>query len=157
MNTSPYDAVDLAILYFLQQNARMALTEIAEAVNVSDNTVRNRIQRLEEAGVIEGYHAAVNYDEAGVQHYFVFVCTARVSRRESLVSEARRHPNVVEVVSLMTGKQNVLVFSAATQKTDITKLATDLDEMGLDIERENLVWGHDRKPFAEFQMQPNPQ
>jgi DNA-binding Lrp family transcriptional regulator len=40
------------------------LDEIAEEVDVSASTVRNRIDRLEEAGVIEGYYPKINYERA---------------------------------------------------------------------------------------------
>ncbi|WP_226480356.1 Lrp/AsnC family transcriptional regulator [Natrinema amylolyticum] len=62
MSHEPLDAIDREILHQLQQNARRPITAIAEAVNVADNTVRNRIDKLEAAGVIDGYSADVNYD-----------------------------------------------------------------------------------------------
>lgn len=155
MESTPLDAVDRAILYHLQQNARQSLTDIADAVNVTDNTVRNRIGKLEEQGVIDGYQANINYDNAGVQHYFLFVCSARVSQREELVREASEHPGIVEVLTLMTGRYNVYIIAAETEKDAISELAYDLDEMGLTIEREHLIKQHDKIPFAGFQLEEN--
>lgn len=155
MESSPLDAIDRAILYHLQQNARRPLTEIADDLNVTDNTVRNRIETLENEGVIEGYQVNVNYDRAGVQHYFLFVCSATVSQREDLARQARQHPGVVEVVTLMTGRYNVYVFAAETEKEAITDLAYDIDGSGLQIESEHLVKRHDRMPFAGFRLEEN--
>jgi len=70
----------------------MSITDIADAVDVSDNTVRNRINALEEQGAITGYRATVDYDVAGVQHYYIFVCSARVSEREHLIRRHDRQP-----------------------------------------------------------------
>lgn len=156
MNDSPLDAVDRAILYYLQTDARTPITDIADAVNVSDNTVRNRIQSLEAHGVITGYQATVDYDAAGVQHYYMFVCSARVSERGQLAEQARTQPGVTEVMTLMTGKNNVYVVAAAQRKDDITELALKLDELGLEIEREHLVWRHDRQPFNGFRLDMEP-
>lgn len=153
MESSPLDAVDQAILYHLQQNARRSLTDIADAVNVTDNTVRNRIEALEDRGVIEGYQVNVNYDQAGVQHHFFFVCSARVSQREELAREAYQHPGVVEVLTLMTGRYNVYVIAAETRKEAITDIAFDLDEIGLEIESEHLIKRHDRMPFSGFRLE----
>jgi predicted ArsR family transcriptional regulator len=50
------DDADRGILHALQENAREATAvEMAEAVDVSASTVRNRIDRLESTGVVRGY------------------------------------------------------------------------------------------------------
>lgn len=155
MESSPIDAVDREILYQLQQNARKPITEIADAANVSDNTVRNRIESLEEDGVIEGYQVNVNYDRAGVQHHYLFVCSARVSKRDDLAREAGQHNGVVEIVTLMTGKYNVYIYATSTEKDGITDIASDLDELGLEIEREHLIKSQDRRHFEGFHLPAN--
>lgn len=156
MDDSTLDAVDRAILYHLQQNARKPITDIADAVNVADNTVRNRIQTMEDEGVITGYGVEIDYDRAAVQHYYLFVCSARVSEREELADRAHRLPTVVEVITLMTGTRNVYVLGAGSQKDDITQLAYDLDESGLEIADEYLIRDHVRQPFEEFSLQQEP-
>lgn len=155
MESSSLDAVDYAIMYHLQQNARKSITDIADAVNVSDNTVRNRIQDLENERAIQGYQVNINYDEAGIQHHYLFVCSARVSKREELAREARQHTGVIEVITLMTGKHNVIVIAVGEEKDDITDLAYDVDELGLEIEYEHLIRSHDRLPFERFRLEEN--
>lgn len=152
MEGSALDAVDRAILYHLQQNARKSITDIADAVNMADNTVRNRIQAMEDQGVITGYSVEIDYDRADVQHYYVFVCSARVSEREQLVDRARQLPAVVEVLTLMTGTKNVYVLGAGSKKDGITELAYELDGLGLEVDDEYLVRDHRRKPFEEFRL-----
>lgn len=155
MESSSLDAVDYAILYHLQQDGRKSITDISDAVNVSDNTVRNRIQDLEDEQVIQGYQVNINYDEADIQHHYLFVCSARVSEREELAKEARQHSGVTEVITLMTGKHNIYVIGVGNEKDDMTNLAYDIDEMGLEIEREHLIRAHDRQPFDGFQLEDN--
>lgn len=155
MNSTSYDAVDYGILYCLQQDARMAITDIADVVNVSNNTVSNRIENLEDDGVIEGYQVNINYDEAGVQHYYVFIGTVRVSERERLAKKARQHSGVLEVITLMTGKQNLHIIGCGAEKDDMTDLAYDLDELGVEIEREYLIRDHSRQPYERFQLEHN--
>lgn len=53
------------ILQALQEDARMSYAEIGRRVSLSSPAVAERIARLEEAGVIEGFHARVNYARAG--------------------------------------------------------------------------------------------
>src|SRR5690606_39447427 len=49
------DAMDLAILKMLEQNARITLTEISEKVHLSTTPVHDRIRRMEQNGVIKQY------------------------------------------------------------------------------------------------------
>lgn len=61
------DKMDGRILQLLQRNARMSNTEIGKRVGLSQPAVTARIQRLEEAGVIEGYAAQINPRRAGME------------------------------------------------------------------------------------------
>lgn len=155
MESSQLDTVDYAILYHLQEDGRQAITDIADELEVADNTVRNRLHDLEEEGVINGYQVNVNYDRAGVQHHYMFVCTARVSNRESLAQEARAFPDVTEVITLMTGTHNVYIIGGANEKDEISNLAFNIDDLGLNIEREHLIRDHVRQPFGGFQLENN--
>ena len=78
-------------------DARRPVTEIAEYAGVSDNTVRNRMRRLEDRGVIQGYSADIDYHRTGIRHSSQFVCTARMGEPDELADRARDIPGVVEV------------------------------------------------------------
>jgi DNA-binding Lrp family transcriptional regulator len=54
------DTVDRAIVRHLQANARLANTELADKVGLTPSPCLRRVRALEEAGVITGYHAAVD-------------------------------------------------------------------------------------------------
>lgn len=155
MNSSQLDAVDYAILYQLQEDGRRAITDIADELEVADNTVRNRLQDMEEQGVIEGYQANVNYDRANIQHHYMFICSARVNQRESLAQKAQEFPEVTEVITLMTGTRNVYVIGSADGKDDISDLAYNIDDLGLEIEHEHLIRDHVRHSFGGFRLEAN--
>lgn len=59
------DGKSWLILQALQDNARQSLTELAQTVGLSVPAVSERVKRLEEAGVISGYHAVVAPLKAG--------------------------------------------------------------------------------------------
>jgi Lrp/AsnC family transcriptional regulator, leucine-responsive regulatory protein len=58
---SPYvpDATDWRILEVLQRDGRASFADLARAVSMSASAVTERVRRLEEAGVIQGYAAVV--------------------------------------------------------------------------------------------------
>ena len=53
------DAVDCKIIYLLQKNARMSLKELASEVFLTSPAVSARINKLEQKGIIRGYHAQI--------------------------------------------------------------------------------------------------
>ncbi len=60
------DAIAWKILEHLQQNARVTFAELGRKVGLSTPAVAERVHRLEEAGVITGYHALLNPARLGV-------------------------------------------------------------------------------------------
>jgi len=54
------DHIDLEIIRRLQDNSRVQLKQIGEAVHMTGAAVTNRIRRLEDRGVIERYTVKVN-------------------------------------------------------------------------------------------------
>lgn len=59
------DSTDWKILAELKRNARATFKAIGDFVKMTRPAVRERIQRMEEAGVISGYHAEIDIDALG--------------------------------------------------------------------------------------------
>jgi DNA-binding Lrp family transcriptional regulator len=59
------DAIDIKILRELQRDGRMTNVELAERVGISAPPCLRRVRKLEEAGIIEGYHALLNAPKLG--------------------------------------------------------------------------------------------
>ena len=60
------DAIAWKILENLQHNARLSFAELGRKVGLSTPAVSERVRRLEEAGVIIGYHATLNMAQLGM-------------------------------------------------------------------------------------------
>ncbi|MDI5940127.1 AsnC family transcriptional regulator, partial [Micromonospora sp. DH15] len=56
---SGVDDMDWALLRELQADARLSYSELSRRVHLSPPAVAERVRRLEESGVITGYHAHV--------------------------------------------------------------------------------------------------
>jgi len=54
------DAIDRHILTLLQENCRVPLAKIGDQVGLSPPAVIERVKKLEDSGVITGYHAVLN-------------------------------------------------------------------------------------------------
>lgn len=153
MTLDGLDALDHQILHALQENARKTSSgTIADRAGVSASTVRNRINRLEEEGIITGYHADVDYERAGYQLHTLIVCTAPVREREELAAEAMNIEGVVHVKEIMTGEQNVLVSALGTNSDDLSRIARDLDELGLVVVDEDIIRNEYAVPYSGFDV-----
>jgi Lrp/AsnC family transcriptional regulator, leucine-responsive regulatory protein len=54
------DAIDLQIIEILQEQGRIALVKLGEQVGLSAPSAIERVKKLEDGGIITGYHASVN-------------------------------------------------------------------------------------------------
>ena len=150
MDDSPLDDVDKQILHQLQGNARNNVTDIANEVGVSGNTVRNRMERLEEKGIIKGYSVDIDYKEAGLDLHFAFTCTSPISKREELARDILEIPGVIEVREFMTGQENIYLEALGTDAEDITRIAHEIDGLGAEIHIEKLIRNDFSHPFSPF-------
>ncbi|GGQ21057.1 Lrp/AsnC family transcriptional regulator [Streptomyces mutabilis] len=65
MTTDSPDATDWLVLDALQRNGRAGYAELARAVSMSASAVTERVRRMEEAGIIQGYTAVVEPERLG--------------------------------------------------------------------------------------------
>lgn len=151
MSTEPIDDLDKAILHLLQVNARKNTNaEIGEKVDVAATTVANRINKMEEEGIITGYHPDINYSRAGLSLYTLFVCTAPVAERRELAERALEIYGVVDVRETMAGEKNVHVETVSQSIEELERVTRELDEVGLAIHRSEILQRHQTRPFNNF-------
>lgn len=60
------DKVNWRILRALQEDARISFAELGRRVGLSSPAVAERVHKLEEAGIITGYHAAIDVEAVGL-------------------------------------------------------------------------------------------
>lgn len=147
------DDVDKQILNLLQENARYTAIDLGEQIGVSDNTIHNRMRRLEEEGVITGYTATVDHDRTGLDLFFLFICTTRISERSEVAEEVLTLPQVVEVTEVMSGEENLLIKVYGAEDPDITRVAQQLDELPLEINDEKLIKNEHSKPLDYVEVE----
>ena len=81
---SDLDKVDQKIIEILNSNARTPSKEIASELkksghDVSDRTIRKRIERLEKSGIIKGYKAVLT-DVSGINGYQIILMKLKPSK-----------------------------------------------------------------------------
>jgi Lrp/AsnC family leucine-responsive transcriptional regulator len=86
------DIIAWKIIECLQHNARISFAELGRKVGLSTPAVAERVRRLEEAGVITGYHAALNMSKLGMPIHVVMRLTIpggdlQIARTVSAIKE----------------------------------------------------------------------
>lgn len=144
------DEVDRGILHMLQKDARNNTTrEIGNVVGVSPGTVRNRIEKLEEAGVLRGYLPDIDYELAGFQLHILFTCTAK-DPSDALAEAILGEHGVVTVRKLLAGEENYHVEVIGTDTNDVSDIANAIRECGLEIVRSEVLDEQHAQPFDHF-------
>lgn len=145
------DNVDRGILHLLQLDARNTTAqEIADKTGVSASTVRNRIDHLEAEGIIRGYHLELDYESADLPLRVIFVVTAAPTERSEYVDDILQIKGVVDVRETLTGRRNILVEAVGTSTSDITRMTDVIHNLGLEIERSDLLKQRQVQPFDHF-------
>lgn len=91
------DHIDWKILELLQHNARLSNTEVGKLVGLSQPAVTSRIQKPEDAGVIEGYAARLNPRRLGREiSAFIRLKTTHASIHHCLKA-FERIPHILEI------------------------------------------------------------
>lgn len=145
------DEIDKRILYYLTADARdTSAPMIAEEMDVTAGTIRNRINQLEEHGLITGYHANVEYERVEDRLVNLYICTAPVADRGRLAKQVLTITGVVNVRQLMAGRRNLHVTGVGTDTQSLSRIASDISDLGLEIEEESILQWEATQPYEPF-------
>ena len=111
------DEVDLVILQQLQQHGRRKASELAEITHLSVPAVGDRIRKLEEAGIIMGYHAVIDHRKVGWDvSAFIVVTVDSSERYPAFIGQVQKDDEILECHAI-TGEGTHLL-KIRTQTTE---------------------------------------
>jgi len=102
------DEINWKILKYLQQNARQTNTEIAKKVGVTSPAVAERIRKMEDGGVIEGYFAKLSHTETNHQLKAIITLRAFMGRLKPFLETVKTFDEVVNCYRI-TGNENIIM------------------------------------------------
>jgi len=105
------DKLDRAILHYLQQNARISNTALAEKINLSESATLRRVRRLEESKLLRGYVGLVDQSAAGYPDNVFVQITLTGQQHDKLEAFERAVKKIPEVMEcyLMSGESDYLL------------------------------------------------
>jgi DNA-binding Lrp family transcriptional regulator len=129
------DDVDRRLLAILQRDCRVPLHEVAELLGIPKSTVHYRVRKLEQSGIVEGYHAKVNAARLGYDYLAVVLVRAKYGPKyhEKLGGKLARISGVSAVYYVL-GDIDFIVLIRAKDREDYMRKLTRLSSM-TDVER----------------------
>ena len=107
------DSVDRKIITFLKNNSRMTRREIAEELEISPQTVQNRIKALQDKGIVLGYTVITNEKKLGKEiTAFILVALDRARQTWALTEKhLLLRVEELEIVEMhhITGDSDVII------------------------------------------------
>ena len=123
------DKIDRKIIKLLQENARYPLKHLAQKVFLSSPAVSTRIERLEKAGVITGYHASIDPIQLGY-HITAFInLTLDPRQKEEFYPYVEACQNVLEC-NCVTGAYSIMLKVAFPSTMELDAFIGHLSRFG---------------------------
>ncbi|MBR5430531.1 MAG: Lrp/AsnC family transcriptional regulator [Firmicutes bacterium] len=104
------DETDLRILNILQENGRVSMKALGQEIAMSPVAAADRVNRLEDAGIIQSYGARISRPAMGlVIHAFIMVDCVPPSRRRSFLELVREEDRIVACYQIVSGGKTAML------------------------------------------------
>ncbi len=123
-----FDLTDRKIISILQKDGRITMKHLGELINMSTPSTIDRVRRLEEAGVIKGYAAVVDYIALGYDmHIYIFV-EVNQNKRPGLLEYIAKNQLIAGAHGVAGSKD--MVLDVYCRNSEFNKLVDELRSFG---------------------------
>ncbi len=134
------DDIDVKIVEILQRKGRTRRNDLAESVGLSLPSVSERLRKLEEQGIITGYHATVDHKKLGRDvTAFIFVTVDSSRHYSQFIEHALAQDDILECHAI-PGEGTHLLKVRTTNTGMLEKLLAKIQSwVGVHSTRTSLV------------------
>jgi DNA-binding Lrp family transcriptional regulator len=125
--TDTLDRTDIAILGFLQNNARLSIKQIAAEIGLAASSTHERIKRLRDCGVLLGTHVEVEPKALGIGLEALFMIELSKHERgavDTFMDDVVKIPEV-RFAFLVTGRYDLVAHVVVRDTKHLKDLALD--------------------------------
>ena len=119
------DALDRRLVDLLTQNARYTYSELGERLGLSRVAVKNRMDALEERGIIEGYTVIVNPQKLGSAVSCYYELEARPDALPEILRRLEACPTVTQIYRV-TGECCLHIHAVAADQEELERLMNEV-------------------------------
>ena len=119
------DELDRKILDLLTQNARYTYSELGERLGLSRVAIKNRMDALDERGIIEGYTVIVNPQKLGSAVSCYYELEARPDALPEILCRLEACPTVTQIYRV-TGECCLHIHAVAADQEELERLMNEV-------------------------------
>lgn len=123
------DQTDIEILNLLIDNSRMQWQEIGDRVHLTGQGVKNRINRMEKLGVIEGYTLKVNWGKLGKDIIAFITIFMKTTDHMAFQKYIKKNSLIIET-NRISGEGCYMLKVRASNQEEIVKLLDEILQYG---------------------------
>lgn len=123
------DPIDKQLLGILKENARLSFADLGRKINLSPSAVRDRVQKLEDAGVIKKYNIEIDNKKLGYDLEAFILLKVFQGQLKNVIGKMKDFPEIVEAHRI-TGNQNLHLKVVVENQLGLQKLLDKLMVFG---------------------------
>ena len=123
------DSLDMQIINCIEKEGRISHEELSKRLNLSRPAIHNRVNKLEEQGIITGYKAKINWLKLGYVTNALVSLRVRTTNYDKMLVELKKLkiPNlVIEECHIVTGTWCILMKIRSTTPLELKSLQDEL-------------------------------
>lgn len=132
---SHLDDIDKKILNILSENARSKLTQIARQIQLSVDSTKKRLEKLEKSGVIAKYTIQPNPDRYGLPlgiHIYLKLTNVTKERYDEFIGAMKKNPRVIDLMSML-GDYDIYIVMLAKDTAELNRMKIEIKQRFADI------------------------
>lgn len=118
------DELDRKILTKLQEDGRKSFREIAKEVDSTAVTVINRVNKMEEREIIQGYTTKIDYRKLGYHVVAAIELIVKGEHLNEMEKELEKHKNVTAIYKI-TGDTDILMIAKFKEREQLGNFVVD--------------------------------
>jgi len=153
------DELDIEILKLLAEDARSTTLDIGKKVGASPNTVKYRIKKLVDSGVIVAFNTMIDTSQIGYQHFKVFLKLHTVNKQiiNQIIEYLRLNKNTIyitDAIGLADLEFEIQVMNSMELHNMLRGLKTNFPDVIKDC-KPGLVFKEHRINYLPFPSEKN--
>ncbi|HHZ01472.1 MAG TPA: Lrp/AsnC family transcriptional regulator [Tissierellia bacterium] len=123
------DQTDAKIISILQHEGRISMKDLGKKVSLSPPAVAERVKRLEDMGIIEGYRAIINNEKVGKPICVLINASIKPEKQDSFLEFAKKSEEIVECHHV-TGPHSMIMKAYLREMTHLEELVGKIQFYG---------------------------
>ena len=123
------DSIDKKLLEILKENARLSFADLGRKINLSPSAVRERVQKMEDIGVIKKYSIQIDNQKIGYDIEAFILLKVFQGQLKHVIQQITKFPQVTEAHRI-TGSQNIHLKVVLKNQLELQNLIDQLMSLG---------------------------